>query len=65
MTSLKENSRTVTLKLARGEVIKLMIMLASAYADDPDARCRLLLLHEKIKKQCDEHDAKYEKGLFK
>lgn len=49
---------TITLKLTQGEVTKLMLMLASAYAEDPDVRYRLLLLHEKIKKQCEEHEAK-------
>ena len=49
---------TITLKLTEGEVTKLMLMLASAYAEDPDVRYRLLLLHEKIKKQCEEHEAK-------
>ena len=56
---------TITLKLTEGEVTKLMLMLSAAYAEDPDVRYRLLLLHEKIKKQREEHEAKYEKGLFK
>ena len=55
----KENSRTVTLKLTRGEVTKLMLLLASAYYDDPSVRRQLLQLHEKIEKQRDAHDAKW------
>ena len=51
---------TITLKLTEGEVTKLMLMLASAYAEDPDVRYRLLLLHEKIKKQLAAHDRKWE-----
>ena len=55
----KENSRTVTLKLTRGEVTKLMLLLASAYYDDPSIRQQLLQLHEKIKRQRDAHDEKW------
>lgn len=50
--------RTVTLKLTRHEVCKLLVSMAAQYAADPDERKSIYALHEKIAKQLAQHDGK-------
>lgn len=52
------NQRTVTLKLTRGEVCKLLILLCGAVTDDPDRRMHCRAIHAKIRAQLDAHDEK-------
>lgn len=50
--------RTVTLKLTRHEVCKLLISMTAQYEVDPDGRKSIYALHEKIAKQLAQHDGK-------
>lgn len=54
------NQRTVTLKLTRGEVCKLMIGLTAITQNNPaDRVARYQALHTKIKAQLEAHDKKW------
>ncbi len=51
---LINNNRTCRLKLRRGEVIDILIALANCY----DAGEKWKLLHDEVKRQFDEQEAK-------
>lgn len=54
------NQRTVTLKLTRGEVCKLLIGLTAITQNNPaDRVARYQALHTKIKAQLEAHDQKW------
>ena len=53
------NQRTVTLKLTRGEVCKLLILLCGAVTDDPDRRMHCRAIHAKIRAQLEANDQKW------
>lgn len=54
------NQRTVTLKLTRGEVCKLLISMTAQYEAEPESRQHLYALHKKIAEQLEVHDKKWE-----
>ena len=62
MTKTTPNSRTVTLKLTRGEVCKLLISMTAQYEAEPENRQHLYRLHEKIAEQLTAHDKKWEEA---
>lgn len=51
---LVNNNRTCRLKIRRGEVIDILIALANCY----DAGEKWKLLHDEVKRQFDEQEAK-------
>lgn len=53
------NQRTVTLKIPRGLVCKLLIGLNALTQARPESCTHYQLLHTMIKKQLDAHDAKW------
>lgn len=53
------NSRTVTLKLTRGEVCKILLSMTAQYEADPECRKHLYALHQKIAEQLAAHDSKW------
>lgn len=57
---IPDNFRTYSLKLTRGEVIKLMLMLDALNLLNADTPTSLYTqLHEKIKRQFDELDEQH------
>lgn len=53
------NQRTVTLKLTRGEVCKLLIGLAALTQARPESGTHYQAIHALIRSQLDAHDAKW------
>ena len=58
--AMMPNQRTVTLKLTRGEVCKLLIGLTAISQNNPaDRVARYQAIHTKIKAQLQQHDEKW------
>lgn len=57
-----ENACTVTLKLTRGEVCKLLISMTAQYEAEPENRKHIYAIREKIARQLEAHDRKREEA---
>jgi hypothetical protein len=56
---MNTNMRTVTLKLPRGYVCKLLVLLSAAFEADPEKRKTLDAIRLCIRSQLDAHDEKW------